>query len=131
MLRGVRAVWYDRQGPASEVLQSGELPDPQPKPGEVRVRVRYSGVNPGDTKKRRGWLGSSMPHPRVIPHSDAAGVIDAVGPGVDQARVGRRAWVYGAQSYRPFGTAAEYTVVPDALAVELPDGVPDEVGACL
>jgi NADPH2:quinone reductase len=59
----VRAVWYDRQGPAGEVLQVGELPDPQPGPGEVRVRVRvrYSGINPGDTKKRRGWLGSSMP----------------------------------------------------------------------
>jgi NADPH2:quinone reductase len=127
----VRAIWYDRQGPAAEVLQIGELPDPQPTTGEVRVRVRYSGVNPGDTKKRRGWLGSSMPYPLVVPHSDAAGVIDAVGPGVDQARVGRRVWVNGAQSYRPFGTAAEYTVVPDASAVNLPDSVPDEVGTCL
>jgi NADPH:quinone reductase len=62
----MHAVWYDRQGPAGEVLQVGELPDLLPGPGEVRVRVRYSGVNPGDTKKRRGWLGSSMPHPRVI-----------------------------------------------------------------
>jgi NADPH2:quinone reductase len=127
----VRAVWYEQQGPAAEVLQVGALPDPQPGPGEVRVRVRLSGVNPGDTKKRRGWLGSSMPYPRVVPHSDAAGVLDAVGEGVDPARVGRRVWVFGAQSYRPFGTAAEYTVVPEALAVELPDDVPDEVGACL
>ena len=110
----VRAVWYDRQGPASEVLQVGELPDPEPEPGEVRVRMRYSGVNPGDTKKRRGWLGSSMPYPRVIPHSDGAGVIDAVGSDVVRSRVGRRVWVYGAQSYRPFGTAAQYTVVPRA-----------------
>jgi NADPH2:quinone reductase len=127
----VRAVWYDRQGPAGDVLRIGELPDPQPGPGEVRVRVRYSGVNPGDTKKRRGWLGSSMPYPRVIPHSDAAGVIDAVGDAVDPVRVGRRVWVYGAQSYRPFGTAAQYTVVPEALTVDLPDDVSDEVGACL
>ena len=73
------ASWYDRQGPAAEALQVGELPDPRPGPGEVRVRVNVSGVNPGDTKKRRGWLGSTMPFPRVIPHSDAAGVIDAVG----------------------------------------------------
>ena len=127
----MRAVWYDQQGPASEVLQSGQLPDPEPEPGEVRVRVRYSGVNPGDTKKRRGWLGSSMPYPRVIPHSDAAGVVDAVGEGVARDRIGRRVWVYGAQSYRAFGTAAQYTVVPEQLAVDLPDNVPDEVGACL
>jgi NADPH2:quinone reductase len=127
----VRAVWYDRQGPAGDVLQIGDLPDQEPGPGEVRVRVRYSGVNPGDTKKRRGWLGSSMPYPRVIPHSDAAGVVDAVGEGVARDRVGRRVWVYGAQSSRPFGTAAQYTVVPEQLAVDLPDDVPDDVGACL
>jgi len=127
----MRAVWYERQGPAGDVLQVGELPDPQPGPGEVRVRIRFSGINPGDTKKRRGWLGSSMPYPRVIPHSDASGVIDSVGEGVDRGRVGGRVWVYGAQSYRAFGTAAEYTVVPEALAVDLPDEVPDEVGACL
>lgn len=127
----MRAVWYDRQGPASEVLQVGELPDQEPGPGEVRVRVRFSGVNPGDTKKRRGWLGSSMPYPRVIPHSDAAGIIDTVGEDVSRDRVGRRVWVYGAQSYRPFGTAAQHTVVPEQLAVDLPDPVPDEVGACL
>jgi NADPH2:quinone reductase len=127
----MRAAWYERQGPAAEVLQVGELPDPEPEPGEVRVRVRYSGVNPGDTKKRRGWLGSSMPYPRVIPHSDAAGAVDAVGEGVAPDRLGRRVWVYGAQSYRPFGTAGQYTVVPDHLAVELPHGVPDAVGACL
>jgi NADPH:quinone reductase-like Zn-dependent oxidoreductase len=80
----VHAVWYDRQGPAAEVLTVGDLPDPQPGPGEVRVRLTFSGINPGDTKKRRGWLGSSMPYPRVIPYSDGAGVIDAVGQGVDR-----------------------------------------------
>lgn len=86
----MRAVWYDRQGPAADVLQVGELPDPRPGPGEVRVRVRLSGVNPGDTKKRRGWLGSAMPYPRVVPHSDAAGTVDVVGAGVDPDRVGHR-----------------------------------------
>ncbi|MFJ5302836.1 NADPH:quinone reductase [Streptomyces sp. NPDC088350] len=125
------ASWYDEQGPAAGVLRVGELPDPEPGPGEVRVRVAVSGVNPGDTKKRRGWLGSSMPYPRVIPHSDAAGVVDAVGDGVDARRVGQRVWVYGAQSYRPFGTAAQYTVVPDTLAVLLPDHLGDELGASL
>ncbi|MER5664885.1 NADPH:quinone reductase [Streptomyces mirabilis] len=125
------ASWYDEQGPAAAVLGVGELPDPEPGPGEVRVRVTVSGVNPGDTKKRRGWLGSSMPYPRVIPHSDAAGVVDAVGDGVDARRVGQRVWVYGAQSYRPFGTAAQYTVVPEDLAVPLPDHLGDDLGASL
>jgi NADPH2:quinone reductase len=82
-------------------------------------------------KKRQGWLGSPMPFPRVIPHSDGSGVIDAVGSGVDRARLGRRVWVYGAQSYRPFGTAAEATVVPDALAVDQPASVSDQLGASL
>lgn len=125
------ASWYERQGPAAEVLQIGELPDPDPGPGEVRVRVRVSGVNPGDTKKRRGWLGSSMSFARVIPHSDAAGVIDAVGFGVDDGRLGQRVWVYGAQSYRSFGTAAQYAVVPGHLAVPLPGHLGDELGASL
>jgi NADPH2:quinone reductase len=125
------ASWYDEQGLAADVMRVGELPDPQPGPGEVRVRVTVSGVNPGDTKKRRGWLGSSMPYPRVIPHSDAAGVVDAVGDGVDARQVGQRVWVFGAQSYRPFGTAAQFTVVPENLAVPLPDHLGDEVGASL
>lgn len=127
----MRAVYYDRQGPADEVLQIGELPDPEPGPGEVRVRLRYSGISPGDTKKRGGYFGSTMPYPRVIPHSDGSGTIDRVGDGVDPNRIGQRVWVYNAQSYRPFGTAADYTVVPDATAVPLPDGVDDELGACL
>jgi NADPH2:quinone reductase len=125
------AAWYERQGAAHEVLQIGEQADPEPGADEVRVRVSYSGVNPGDTKKRRGWLGSAMPYPRVIPHSDGAGVIESVGEGVDPARIGRRVWIFGAQSYRPFGTAAELTVVPARQAIELPDGVSDEFGACL
>ncbi|MGV9312733.1 NADPH:quinone reductase [Streptomyces sp. NPDC003691] len=127
----MQAAWYEEQGPAADVLRVGELPGPVPGPGEVRVRVAVSGVNPGDTKKRRGWLGSRMPYPRVIPHSDAAGVVDATGDGVDARRTGERVWVYGAQSYRPFGTAAEYTVVPAAQAVPLPAHVGDDLGACL
>ena len=124
------AAWYDRQGPAAEVLQVGELPVAEPGPGEVRVRLTVSGANSGDIKKREGWLGSPMAFPRIVPHSDGAGVIEAEGPGVEPARIGRRVWVYGAQSYRPFGTAAESTVVPAALAVDLPDPVSDELGAC-
>ena len=127
----MRAAYYDRQGHADEVLHIGELPDPEPDPGEVRVRLRYSGISPGDTKKRGGYFGSTMPYPRVIPHSDGSGTIDRVGDGVDPNRIGQRVWVYNAQSYRPFGTAADYTVVPDATAVPLPDGVDDQLGACL
>src|SRR3954447_8203455 len=127
----MRAAWYDRPGAAAEVLQVGEMPDPEPGPGEVRVRIAVSGVNPGDTKKRGDWVGQGMPYARVIPHSDGAGVIDATGDEVDRARIGERVWVYGAQSYRPFGTAAQLTVVPDEQAVALPDDVSDEFGACL
>lgn len=125
------AAWYDRPGPAADVLQVGELPDPRPGHGEVRVAVRVSGVNPGDTKKRAAWTGASLPYPRVIPHSDAAGVVDEVGDGVDPGRVGQRVWVFGAQSYRPSGTAAQFTVVPSDLAVPLPDHLDDDLGASL
>src|SRR3954452_6711906 len=127
----MRAAWYERQGLATDVLQVGELPTLESGPGEVRVRLRFSGVNPGDTKKRSGWLGNPMAFPLVVPHSDGAGVVDSVGAGVDSGRVGRRVWVWGAQSYRPSGTAAEYTVVPADQAVDLPDAVSDELGACL
>jgi NADPH:quinone reductase len=125
------AAWYETPGRAINVLHVGEMADPVPGPGEVRVRVSFSGVNPGDTKKRGDWVGYGMPYPRVIPHSDGAGVIDVVGDGVDRARVGERVWVYGAQSYRAFGTAAQLTVVPAEQAVALPDEVSDELGACL
>lgn len=127
----MRAAFYDRQGPADAVLQVGDLAIPEPGQGEVRVRVSFSGINPGDVKKRQGAEGALMPFPRVVPHSDGSGVIDAVGPGGDTQDIGARVWVYGAQSYRAFGTAAESTVVPAALAVKLPAGVSDEVGACL
>jgi NADPH:quinone reductase len=114
----------------------GEMPLPAPGEGEVRIRLAVSGINPGDVKKRSGWQGSPMPYPRVVPHSDGAGFIDAVGPGVSAARVGQAVWCYGAQSYRAFGTAADYVVVPAALAVPLPvraGSQPDllEQAACL
>src|SRR3954469_24338797 len=127
----MRAAWYDQQGPAADVLRVGDLPAPEPGPGEVRVRLHFSGINPGDTKKRIDRFGLGMPFPRVVPHSDGSGVIESAGEGVDAGRVGQRVWVYGAQSYRPFGTAAQLTVVPAEQAVELPDDVSDEVGACL
>jgi len=100
-------------------------------PGAVRVRVALSGAEPGDTKKRSDWLGYGMPFPRVVPHGDGSGVIDAVGSGVEASRIGQRVWVYGAQSYRPFGTAAQMTVVPAEQAVELPADVSEQMGACL
>ena len=127
----MRAAWYERQGPAGEVLLVGELPDQVPSDGEVRIRLAASGVNPGDVKKRQDAFGYGMPYPKVIPHSDGAGLIDRVGPSVPISRVGERVWCYGAQSYRAFGTAAEYVVVPSRLAVPLPESVSFEQGACL
>jgi NADPH:quinone reductase len=127
----MRAAWYEKQGPAKDVLVVGEMPDPQPGLGEVRVRIAVSGINPGDVKKREDTFGVGMPYPRVIPHSDGAGTVDMVGKGVPEDWIGRRVWCYGAQSYRAFGTAAEYTVVPLAQAAPLPEGVSFEQGACL
>src|ERR1700735_321031 len=127
----MKAAWYEKQGPAREVLTVGEMPDPAPGPGELRIRIATSGVNPGDIRKRQDDFGYGMPYPRVIPHSDGAGQVDQVGDGVSSDWLGRRVWCYGAQSYRQYGTAAEFTVVPEALAVPLPDGVIFEQGACL
>ncbi|MCY3613458.1 MAG: NADPH:quinone reductase [Gemmatimonadetes bacterium] len=128
----MKAVWYRATGPAREVLRYGDVEAPGPGRGEVRVRVAASGVNPSDTKKRGGWLGMHMGHARVIPHSDGAGTIDAVGEGVDPGRVGERVWVWNAQGgSRPFGTAAERVTVPAGQAARLPDGVPWSVGAGL
>jgi NADPH2:quinone reductase len=127
----MRAAWYEKQGPANEVLTVGDMPDPRPGAGEVRIRIAASGINPGDIKKRQDSFGLGMPFPRVIPHSDGAGVVDLVGDGVSAEWVGRRAWCYGAQSYRPFGTAAEFTVVPLDHVAPLPENVSPEEGACL
>ena len=127
----MKAAWYEKQGPAREVLVVGEMPDPIPGAGEVRIRISASGINPGDIKKRENAFSYGMPYPRVIPHSDGAGRVDQLGTGVPSEWIGRSVWCYGAQSYRPFGTAAEFTVVPvDQIAV-LPESVPMEQGACL
>ena len=126
----MRAAWYERPGAAAEVMVVGQMDDPTPGPGEVRIRVHASGINPGDIGKRRR-TSAPMPYPRVIPHSDGAGLIDKVGEGVPDARLGERVWCFAAQSYRPFGTAAELVVVPSWQAVPLPEGVSFEQGACL
>ena len=126
----MRAAYYERQGKASEVLRLGEFPDPQPAPGEVRVRIHASGVNPSDIKARTGFSGPAK-FPLVIPHQDGAGVIDAVGAGVADTRIGERVWLYEAQYQRAFGTAAEYAIVPTQQAITLPDNCSFEVGACL
>jgi NADPH:quinone reductase len=127
----MKAAWYEKQGPAREVLTIGEMPDPNPGHGEVRIRIAASGVNPGDIKKRQDAFGSGMPYPRVIPHSDGAGTVDRTGENVSADWQGKRVWCFGAQSYRPFGTAAEFTVVPVTKIALLPENVSPEQGACL
>jgi NADPH:quinone reductase len=126
----MRAAFYERNGGAREVLRVGEIETPQVAPGEVRVRLATSGVNPSDAKARRGAT-RKIAWPQVIPHSDGAGVIDHVGDGVAKARVGERVWIWNGQWKRAFGTAAEYIALPAALAVALPDKVSFEAGACL
>lgn len=127
----MKAAYYETKGPAREVLRVGERPLPEPAPGEVRVRVHVSAVNPSDTKARAGLRVKQMPFPVVVPHQDGAGIIDAVGAGVDAARLGERVWIYEANLNRPFGTAAQFTCVPGHKAVVLPDGVDFTTGACL
>jgi NADPH2:quinone reductase len=124
----MRATWYEKNGAARDVLVVGELPTPMPAAGEVRVKVMASGVNPSDVKARRGrpLIGA-----RIVPHSDGAGVIDAVGKGVSPARMGERVWIWNGQWQRPFGTAAEFIVLPDVQAVHLPDSTDFAAGACL
>jgi NADPH:quinone reductase len=127
----MKAAWYEKQGPAREVLTVGDMPDPAPGRGELRIRIAASGINAGDIRKRQDDFGYGMPYPRVIPHSDGAGQVDQVGDDVSPKWLGKSVWCYGAQSYRPFGTAAEFTVVPAAQAVPLPANVTPEQGACL
>lgn len=126
----MRAAYYESNGPAREVLRVADVETPQAGRGEVRVRLRTSGVNPSDVKSRAG-LTRKIAFPRVIPHSDGAGEIDAVGEGVSSARVGERVWVWNGQWRRPFGTAAEWIVLPSEQAVRLPANVTMEAGACL
>jgi NADPH2:quinone reductase len=127
----MQAAFYDRTGPPREVLQVAALPDPVPGAGEVRVRLRWSGVNPMDVKSRAGLRGKTPPFPRIVPHSDGMGVVDAVGDGVTGDWIGRRVWVWNAAWGRAFGTAAQLVVLPQRQVVALPPDVPDEVGACL
>ncbi len=127
----MRAAYYERTGPAGEVLRQGELPTPAPGAGELRVRVAWSGVNPSDVKSRAGTRTRTLPFPRIVPHSDGSGVIDAVGEGVERRRIGERVWLWNAAWGRAQGTAAEFIAVPAQQAVRLPDGVDLEAGACL
>jgi NADPH:quinone reductase len=126
----MRAAYYESNGPARDVLRVGDVDTPAPGPGEVRVRLLASGVNPSDVKNRAG-LTRKIAFPRVIPHSDGAGEIDRVGDGVAHSRVGERVWVWNAQWRRPFGTAAEFITLPARQAVPLPANVAMEAGACL
>ena len=123
----MKAAWYETNGEARDVLVVGEVETPKPGPGEVRVKLKTSGANPSDVKSRRG---RPLIAPRIIPHSDGAGVIDLVGEGVAESRVGERVWIWNGQWKRAFGTAAEYIVVPGVQAVKLPDNTSFDAGAC-
>ncbi|MFD0663011.1 alcohol dehydrogenase catalytic domain-containing protein [Thermocatellispora tengchongensis] len=126
----MRAAVYRRPGPAAEVLEVVELEPPEPGPGQVRVRIVTSGINPTDWKTRAGYAGR-MPDGFQVPHHDGAGVVDAVGSGVAGLAAGQRVWLYLAAFDNRYGTAAEYAVVPASRAVPLPDDASDDLGACL
>ena len=111
----MQAAYYERNGPAREVLRIGEIQTPSAGPGEVRVKLAASGVNPSDVKSRQGST-RKIAFPRVIPHSDGAGVIDDVGDGVPKSRIGERVWVWNGQWKRAFGTAAEFIVAADCAS---------------
>ncbi|MDJ0638265.1 MAG: NADPH:quinone reductase [Paracoccaceae bacterium] len=129
----MRAITYSRFGPAAKVLELKTLDTPSPAAGEVLVRLRTSGVNPSDIRARAGGRPgvTEPPFPVIIPHSDGAGIIDAVGAGVSQARISERVWIWNGQWQRAFGTAAEYIALPSEQAVPLPEHVSFEEGAVL
>jgi NADPH:quinone reductase len=124
----MKAAWYSQNGEAQDVMVVGELPTPSPQAGEVLVRLATSGVNPSDVKSRRA---RPVNDPLIVPHSDGAGVIEAVGAGVSAQRVGERVWVWNGQWQRPWGTCAEYIALPAAQAVALPEGTDLAAGACM
>lgn len=126
----MKALCYDKTGAARDVLTLRDIEKPAPQPGEVLVRMAVSGANPSDAKTRAGTRGPA-PFPLMIPNSDGAGRIEAVGAGVDPSRVGERVWIWNAAFGRPFGTAAEYCALPEAQAVPLPDAASYAQGACL
>ena len=123
----MKAAWYTQTGEAHEVMIVGTLPTPEPQAGEVRVKLTHSGVNPSDVKSRKS---RPVTDPLIIPHSDGAGIIDAVGAGVDRQRIGQRVWVWNGQWQRPMGTACEFICLPQAQAVALPDHVEGAAAAC-
>ena len=127
----MKAAWFESFGPAADTLIIGEQPKPEPGHGEVLVKLATTGVNPSDVKKRAGAFPNLLDGGLVIPHSDGAGVIEAVGEGVDAARIGERVFVYQAQYGRRLGTAAEYVALEAARAPRLPDNASFEVGACI
>ncbi|MGC1503390.1 MAG: NADPH:quinone reductase [Sulfitobacter sp.] len=128
----MRAITYTTLGPAKDVLHLQTLDDMPPQSGEVRVALAFSGVNPSDVKTRNGRPGMTRPaFEQITPHSDGAGVIDAVGAGVDPTRIGQRVWIWNGQWQRAQGTAASHITLPAAMAVPLPDGVSLETGAIL
>jgi NADPH:quinone reductase len=127
----MRAAWFEEFGLATDVLVIGERPAPEPQVGEVLVRLKTSGVNPSDVKKRAGAFPNLLDDGLVIPHSDGAGVIEAVGAGVDDREVGERVWVYQAQYGRRFGTAAEYVAIDSSRTPRLAENTSFEIGACL
>ena len=125
----MKAAFYTEQGAAADVLHIGDQPTPKPAAGEVLVRLATSGANPSDVKSRAG--SRPMAYPLIIPHSDGAGEIEAVGEGVDPARTGQRVWIWNGQWQRPLGTCAEYIALPSEQAVFLPENTPYDAGACL
>ncbi len=129
----MRAAYYETPGAAAAVLVVGEVETPSPAAGEVLVRVAYSSVHPSDVKLRAGGRpgAAGLPYPRIIPHSDGSGTIEAVGAGVDAARIGERVWLWNGQWERASGTCAEYIALPSEQAVKLPDNVSLEDAACL
>lgn len=127
----MKAIWYEQYGNARDVLKYGEIETPVPKSDEIRVSVEVSGLNPSDIKRRRAVSAANPNFPKVIPHMDGSGIIDAVGSNVSNFRKGDRVWLYEAQFGRAFGTAAEYVVLPEHQAVKLPEGISFEAGASL
>ena len=127
----MQAVWYNKLGPAKDVLEMGDYQTPQPERGDVKVRVYASGVNPSDTKKRLGANPALLNNGSVIPNSDGSGKIVALGEGVENRKIGERVWIYNAQFGRQEGTSAQYVCVPSNQAVWMPDNVPYETGAMM
>ena len=125
----MRAAWYEKNGTARDVLTVGDMPAVAPGPGEVRVALKTSGVNPSDVKTRIG--SRPMTAPRIVPHSDGAGTIESVGAGVPTSRVGERVWIWNGAWKRSFGSAAEMITLPAEQAVAMPESVSFEAGACL